>query len=215
MRRTAKRVFDILLSAFLLAAAAPVLAAVGIGIRVAMGRPVFFTQQRIGLGNRAFRLWKFRTMTQATDAAGNPLPDGQRLTRFGSFLRRWSLDELPQLVNVLNGTMSIVGPRPLLVRYLPRYSPVELRRHNVKPGITGLAQINGRNALSWEERFRHDVDYADNWSLMLDARIILRTFLLVLGGSGSGARAVELTEEFMGTGADPSATGVATRKKAE
>jgi len=215
MRRTVKRAFDVLLSALVLIVASPLFVAVSLGIWATMGRPVFFTQQRVGRTNRTFRLLKFRTMTQASDRSGALLPDRQRLTAFGSFLRRWSLDELPQLVNVLEGSMSIVGPRPLLVQYLPRYSPTQLRRHDVKPGITGLAQVNGRNALSWEERFRHDVDYADNWSLALDARIIFRTFLLVFSGSGSGARAGDLTEEFMGTAGDRSDTGVSRKPKTE
>lgn len=208
MRRSAKRVIDVLASATLLVALFPIFVAVAVGVRRTMGRPVLFTQRRIGLGNRAFRLWKFRTMTEECDASGQLLPDVQRLTRFGVFLRRWSLDELPQLVNVLNGSMSLVGPRPLLVHYLPRYSPTQLRRHNVKPGITGLAQINGRNALRWEDRLRFDVAYSDNWSLALDARIILQTLLLVISGSGSGARAVDLTMEFKGTGDEPSATAI-------
>jgi sugar transferase EpsL len=215
MRRTVKRAFDVILSATVLIMASPLFIALALAVWASIGRPVIFTQQRVGLANNTFRLLKFRTMTQASDKSGVLLPDRQRLTSVGSFLRRWSLDELPQLLNVLGGSMSIVGPRPLLVRYLPRYSPAQLRRHDVKPGITGLAQVNGRNALSWEERFRYDVDYVDHWSLALDARIIFQTLLLIVRGSGSGARAADLAEEFMGTVGEGSATGVAREGKKE
>ncbi|QRK09324.1 sugar transferase [Archangium violaceum] len=163
---------------------APVMAATALAIRATMGGPVLFRQVRPGRGGRTFQLVKFRTMLDAKDADGNPLPDEQRLTRVGRFLRATSLDELPQLWNVLRGDMSLVGPRPLLVEYLPRYSAEQARRHDVLPGITGWAQVNGRNALGWEERFRLDVWYVDNWSLALDAKILAMTLLRVVQRQG-------------------------------
>ena len=149
-----------------------------------LGCPPFFRQQRPGLNGKPFILIKFRTMTDARDAQGNLLPDYKRLTRFGRFLRSSSLDELPQLFNVLKGEMSLVGPRPLLMRYLDRYTPEQARRHEVKPGITGLAQVNGRNAITWEEKFRLDVWYVDNMTLRLDLKIIAKTIGIVLREEG-------------------------------
>ncbi len=148
------------------------------------GLPVLFRQERIGKDDLPFRLVKFRTMREAADTLGTPLPDDQRLTRFGEFLRRLSLDELPELWNVLKGDMSLVGPRPLPVRYLPRYRAIERRRHEVKPGMTGWAQINGRNAIEWDDRLALDVWYVDNRSWWLDTRILLRTIKLVVRGDG-------------------------------
>ncbi|WP_051256182.1 sugar transferase [Cystobacter fuscus] len=179
-----KRCIDRLLAAVGLVCLAPVMAITALAIRVSMGGPVLFRQVRPGRGGRTFQLVKFRTMLDAYDADGEPLPDAQRLTRVGKFLRATSLDELPQLWNVLRGDMSLVGPRPLLVEYLPRYSSEQARRHDVLPGITGWAQVNGRNSLEWEERFRLDVWYVDHWSLALDTRILAMTLLRVVQRQG-------------------------------
>ncbi|MEO8692711.1 MAG: sugar transferase [Acidimicrobiales bacterium] len=187
-RRTAsqlmKRAFDVVVAATALAALAPVLGVVALAVCLRHGRPVLFVQERPGLDGIPFRLYKFRTMRNACDSEGRPLPDEQRLTRLGRVLRATSLDELPELVNVLRGEMSIVGPRPLLPDYLEHYTPRQARRHEVLPGITGLAQVNGRNASTWEERLTTDVWYVDNWSLGLDLRIMMRTVPRVFAGSG-------------------------------
>jgi lipopolysaccharide/colanic/teichoic acid biosynthesis glycosyltransferase len=179
-----KRCIDRLAAAVGLLCLAPVMAATALAIRATMGGPVLFRQVRPGRRGKTFQLVKFRTMLEARDADGHPLPDEQRLTRVGSFLRATSLDELPQLWNVLRGDMSLVGPRPLLVEYLPRYSTEQARRHDVLPGITGWAQVNGRNTLDWEERFRLDVWYVDHWCLALDARILALTLLRVVQRQG-------------------------------
>ena len=179
-----KRLFDLLLSfGLLVVLALPLLLLWGL-VRSKLGSPVLFRQIRPGLDGRPFMMVKFRTMTDERDAGGELLPDAQRLTAFGRFLRATSLDELPELWNVLSGEMSLVGPRPLLMEYLPLYSPEQARRHEVRPGITGWAQVNGRNALSWEERFKLDVWYVDHRSLWLDLRILLRTAKTVLTGAG-------------------------------
>jgi lipopolysaccharide/colanic/teichoic acid biosynthesis glycosyltransferase len=167
-----KRVVDILVSAGLLLALAPLLVMVALAVWVAMGRPILFVQTRPGLNGRPFQMVKFRTMAVVTDERGTPLPDTQRLTAFGRFLRSTSLDELPELWNVLTGDMSLVGPRPLLMEYLPLYSMEQARRHDVRPGITGWAQVNGRNSVGWEERFALDVLYVDNQSIWLDLKIL-------------------------------------------
>lgn len=193
-----KRLFDILFSLSVLLALSPVLVGVAGVILVTMGRPVFFRQRRPGLNGEIFEMIKFRTMTDARDASGNPLPDGARITAVGRFLRRTSLDEFPEFLNVLRGEMSVVGPRPLLVRYLPRYSAEQLRRHLVKPGVTGWAQVNGRNALSWGEKFRLDVWYVDNRSFALDLRIVAMTALRVLRRDGISAAGEATMPEFMG-----------------
>lgn len=193
-----KRLFDILFSLSVLLAFSPVLVGVAGVILVTMGRPVFFRQRRPGLNGEIFEMIKFRTMTDARDASGNPLPDGARITAVGRFLRRTSLDEFPEFLNVLRGEMSVVGPRPLLVRYLPRYSAEQLRRHLVKPGVTGWAQVNGRNALSWGEKFRLDVWYVDNRSFALDLRIVAMTALRVLRRDGISAAGEATMPEFMG-----------------
>jgi len=173
--RWGKRGLDLLvllvMSPFLL----PVVIVVALVLRLQMGRPVFFCQLRPGYKGKPFTLLKFRTMDSARDEQGRLLPDEERLTKLGSLLRRYSVDELPQLWNVLKGEMSLVGPRPLLMQYLERYTPEQARRHERKPGVTGWAQVNGRNALSWEEKFRLDVWYVDHWSLALDARILAMT----------------------------------------
>jgi len=163
------------------------------------GRPILFRQVRPGYQGQPFTLYKFRTMTDARDAAGRLLSDEQRLTRFGRFLRATSLDELPELFNVLRGEMSLVGPRPLLMQYLERYTPEQARRHEVYPGITGWAQVNGRNALTWEDKFRLDVWYVDHWSLALDVKILLITLWKVLRREGISQPGHVTAEEFMGT----------------
>jgi lipopolysaccharide/colanic/teichoic acid biosynthesis glycosyltransferase len=194
-----KRAIDILVSGLALLLLWPVILITAGLVRVSMGSPVLFCQQRPGLGGRPFTLVKFRTMRDATDPAGRPLPDAQRLTRVGRLLRRTSLDELPQLWNVLKGDMSLVGPRPLLMEYLPRYNDRQRRRHDVRPGITGWAQVNGRNALSWEEKFEHDVWYVEHRSLGLDVKIVLMTLGQVFAGRGVSAGGHATMPEFMGT----------------
>jgi lipopolysaccharide/colanic/teichoic acid biosynthesis glycosyltransferase len=170
-----KRVFDIIVAISSLLILLPVLAVVAVAIYVKMGRPIMFSQIRPGIHGAPFKMFKFRTMLQSTDKTGALLSDEMRLTRFGKFLRSTSLDELPELWNVLKGDMSLVGPRPLLMEYLPLYSAEQARRHEVKPGITGWAQVNGRNALSWDEKFVLDVWYVDNQSIKLDFGILLKT----------------------------------------
>ena len=178
---------------------APGLAALALAIRIWMGSPVLFRQVRIGRGGRAFRIAKFRTMRDARDNAGNLLADEERLTALGRFIRRGSLDELPQLWNVLSGNMSLVGPRPLLPEYLPRYSAFQRRRHEVKPGITGWAQVNGRNALGWEQKFELDVWYVDHWSVWLDIKILWMTVVKVVCGEGISQAGHATMPEFMGS----------------
>jgi sugar transferase EpsL len=177
----------------------PVLVVVAIAIYVQIGTPIMFCQLRPGKGDRLFAFYKFRTMTSACDAKGRLLPDSDRMTPIGEFLRRTSLDELPQLWNVVRGDMSIVGPRPLLVQYLNRYNPEQSQRHAVKPGITGLAQVRGRNSLSWEKRFEHDVWYIQNWSLWLDCQILVETVLKVVKREGISQEGYATCEEFIGT----------------
>jgi sugar transferase EpsL len=162
----------------------PLVLAVSLSVRLSMGRPVLFRQRRPGRDGKPFTLLKFRTMSECYDKHGNLLPDSERLTRLGRFIRGISLDELPQLWNVLRGDISLVGPRPLLMEYLPRYSPEQARRHDVLPGITGWAQINGRNALTWDEKFALDLWYVDNWSLKLDALILIKTLGKVVKREG-------------------------------
>ncbi len=179
-----KRIFDIILSLVILIILSPFLLVVSILILIIMGSPIFFTQERPGKNGNIFRIIKFRTMLNDKDSQGNLLPDEQRMTKFGTWLRNLSLDELPELFNVLKGDMSIVGPRPLLIQYLPLYSDHQARRHDVLPGITGWAQINGRNSISWDEKFNYDVWYVDNKSIFLDIKIILKTIFKVLDRSG-------------------------------
>lgn len=179
-----KRALDIVGSALALIVLAPVIALVAVLVRLKLGTPVLFRQLRPGLNEVPFEIYKFRTMIDRTGPDGKPLPDGERLTRFGRFLRASSLDELPELVNVLKGDMSLVGPRPLLMRYLDRYPQHVRRRHAVKPGVTGLAQVEGRNALSWDEKFALDLDYVDNHNTWMDLRILARTVGSVLNRSG-------------------------------
>ena len=194
----AKRLLDVCLAGIAVVAASPILAIVAHAIGVTMGRPILFRQRRPGLHGKPCKMLKFRTMTSATGADGALLPDAERLTRLGRFLRSTSLDELPELFNVLRGDMSLVGPRPLRMKYLDRYTPEQMRRHEVKPGITGWAQINGRNAISWEEKFRLDVWYVDNRSLWLDLWILVRTIAQVLSRRGISAEAHATMPEFLG-----------------
>lgn len=184
MRYRIKRCMDILLSTFLLIIFSPIMLLIAILVYINLGSPVIFKQLRPGLHGKPFYIYKFRTMKDLRDENGNLLPDEQRLTRFGAFLRSTSLDELPELINVLKGDMSLVGPRPLLMEYLPFYTEREKLRHSVKPGITGWAQINGRNLLSWNERLEMDVWYVENWSILLDIKILFLTVIAVLNKKG-------------------------------
>jgi len=193
-----KRLFDITFSAFGLLFFGPVVAFLAWQIRRKLGSPVIFRQVRPGLNGTPFEMIKFRTMRDAYDSNGLPLPDSQRMTPFGSFLRSSSLDELPELWNVLKGDMSLVGPRPLLVEYLPLYSSEQYRRHEVRPGITGWAQVNGRNALSWEEKFKLDVWYVDNQSFWLDCKILFLTVKKVLVRDGISADGEATMTKFTG-----------------
>jgi lipopolysaccharide/colanic/teichoic acid biosynthesis glycosyltransferase len=194
-----KRCFDVMAAGAGLVCLSPVLAATALFVRATMGSPVLFRQSRPGKKGRLFTVLKFRTMLEATDARGHALPDEARLTWAGRLLRSTSLDELPQLWNVLRGDMSLVGPRPLLVEYLPRYSEEQARRHDVLPGITGWAQINGRNALSWEERFRLDVWYVDHWSPALDLKVLALTVLRVAQRQGISFASEATMNKFMGS----------------
>lgn len=193
-----KLIMDRLSAAIALLFFSPLLLIVVIAIYIRMGYPMIFAQPRPGKDGRIFTFYKFRTMTDERDPTGNLLPDAQRLTALGQFLRKTSLDELPQLWNVLKGDMSFVGPRPLRVEYLDRYTPEQLRRHEVKPGITGWVQVNGRNTLSWEEKFKLDVWYIDHWSLGLDLKILFLTVLKVLQQQGISQQGYATMEEFKG-----------------
>jgi lipopolysaccharide/colanic/teichoic acid biosynthesis glycosyltransferase len=199
LQRSLKWIADRGVAAIALAILSPVLLAVAIAIYIRMGNPVLFAQPRPGKNGRIFTFYKFRTMTSDRDCEGNLLPDEQRLTAFGQFLRQTSLDELPQLWNVLKGDMSIVGPRPLMVEYLTRYSPEQARRHDVKPGITGWAQINGRNTITWEEKFKLDVWYVEHWNLWVDWQILLQTVGKVLQKEGISQANHVTVEDFMGS----------------
>jgi lipopolysaccharide/colanic/teichoic acid biosynthesis glycosyltransferase len=198
--RVGKRACDAMGALILAILLAPVMAAIAVLVRARLGSPAIFCQRRPGLDGREFTLYKFRTMTMERDRAGKLLPDHQRLTRFGKWLRSTSLDELPELFNVLNGTMSLVGPRPLLCKYLSLYSSEQARRHEVRPGLTGVAQVLGRNALSWHKKFRLDVWYVDNMSWLLDLSILVRTIACVVRRVGISARDHATVEEFTGNG---------------
>jgi lipopolysaccharide/colanic/teichoic acid biosynthesis glycosyltransferase len=193
-----KRTLDVCVAALALAILAPVLAAIALAVRLRLGSPVLFRQERPGLGARPFTMVKFRTMLDGLDKDGVPLPDERRLTSFGRALRSTSLDELPELWNVLKGDMSLVGPRPLLMEYLPLYTPEQARRHEVRPGITGWAQVNGRNALSWEEKFRLDTWYVDNHGILLDIRILWLTLVNVMRRDGISAAGEATMSRFTG-----------------
>lgn len=198
VRRVGKRLFDVIASAVFLIVLSPLMLVIAALVWANAGSPVIFKQVRPGLHGRPFTLYKFRTMTDARDENGRLLPDEQRLTKFGRFLRSTSLDELPELFNVLKGDMSLVGPRPLLMEYLPLYTPEQARRHEVRPGITGWAQVNGRNAISWEEKFKYDVWYVDNWSLWLDLKILFMTIVAVLRRNGISAEGHATMPVFRG-----------------
>ena len=193
-----KRTFDVIVSALGLILLSPLLLVLALLVRINLGAPVFSRQERPGLHEKIFTLYKFRSMKNAADSRGNLLPDEARLSGFGKILRASSLDELPELFNELKGEMSLVGPRPLLVKYLELYSPEQHRRHEVRPGITGWAQVNGRNALAWEERFRLDVWYVDHWTPMLDLKILLMTVKKVFIHEGISAENQVTMEEFKG-----------------
>jgi len=193
-----KRLFDIVVSALLLILLLPIIALVFILIRVNMGSPVLFHQIRPGLNGHPFVVYKFRTMSEQGDAAANALPDVVRLTSLGRFLRKTSLDEIPQLLNVFNGDMSLVGPRPLLMEYLPLYSPQQAKRHLVRPGITGWAQVHGRNTISWQDKFSLDIWYVENASFMLDIKILCMTVLKVLRRDGINATDADTMKKFTG-----------------
>lgn len=194
-----KRLFDLALAIPAIILLSPVFILVALLVRIKLGSPVFFRQCRPGLGGEPFTLFKFRTMNDARDAQGILLPDAERLTRFGQFLRSSSLDELPELINVLKRDMSLVGPRPLLMKYLELYTPEQFRRHDVLPGITGWAQINGRNALSWEQKFEMDIFYVEHRSFRLDVRIIALTFLKIIRREGISQPGHATAEEFTGS----------------
>jgi sugar transferase EpsL len=197
-RTLGKRLLDLILTIPLMLLLAPVFVLVTTLVTLKLGTPALFCQQRPGLGGKPFTIHKFRTMTAARDSRGTLLPDDQRLTRFGGFLRSTSLDELPELFNVLKGDMSLVGPRPLLMQYLNRYTPEQMRRHEVKPGITGWAQVNGRNAITWEQKFALDVWYVDHVSLWLDVKIIAQTLWKAFTREGITHPGQATMEEFMG-----------------
>lgn len=194
----AKRIFDIFFSLGWLIVFSPLLVVVAILVRMKLGSPVLFLHERPGKDGKPFRIVKFRSMTDARDAEGKLLPDNERLTAFGKFLRASTLDEFPEMWNVLIGEMSVVGPRPLMMSYLPRYNATQRRRMEVRPGVTGWAQINGRNAISWEQKFALDVWYVDNQSLWLDLKIIYRTFFKVFARSGINHSAEQPMPEFLG-----------------
>ena len=197
-KRFVKRCLDFLLSLAALIILSPVLLLVAILVRCKLGSPILFKQKRPGLHEKIFCMYKFRTMTDAKDADGNLLPDEMRLTKFGKLLRSTSLDELPELFNILKGDMAIVGPRPLLVQYLPRYNERQHHRHDVRPGFTGLAQVNGRNSISWQEKFEWDVRYVEKVSFLMDLRIIAKTVKVVLKRDGISSETSVTMEEFRG-----------------
>ena len=199
LRLVAKKTFDKVAALGVLIGTAPILGVAAVAVRATMGGPVLFTQPRSGLGGKTFHIYKLRTMTNERDARGELLRDEVRLTALGKFLRRASIDELPQLINVVRGDMSLVGPRPLLAQYLPLYNAEQQRRHDVLPGITGWAQINGRNALTWEEKFDLDIWYVDHWTLALDARILVSTILAVAGRRGISAPGSATMPNFRGS----------------
>ena len=197
-RKFFKRVFDFILSLMAILLLSPIILILIIAGIINMGGNPFFTQERPGKDGKIFKLVKFKSMNNRRDENGELLSDELRLTAYGKFIRNTSLDELPELINILKGDMAIVGPRPLLVKYLTRYNKTQARRHEVRPGLTGLAQVNGRNAISWEKKFKYDVEYVDNVSLFLDIKIILKTVLKVLVRDGISSETSATMEEFMG-----------------
>ena len=198
MQQRIKRGLEFIIALIGVILASPILLIVAILVRIKLGSPIFFRQARVGLNGEIFEMVKFRTMKDAYDAEGNLLPDEERLTAFGIFLRKSSLDELPELWNVLKGDMSLVGPRPLLVEYLPLYSEEQMKRHNVRPGITGYAQVNGRNNISWTKKFELDVYYVENFSLWLDIKILFQTVAKVLGQADINQEGNATVERFNG-----------------
>ena len=198
-RKYGKRIFDLCLTIPAFVVLSPVMGVTAVLVAVKLGRPVLFTQKRPGYQEKIFRMYKFRSMTDERDKDGNLLPDEVRLTPFGEKLRSTSLDELPELLNILKGDMSLVGPRPLLVQYLPLYNKRQHRRHDVRPGITGLAQINGRNSISWEEKFEYDVQYVENLSFKGDIKILFDTVFKALKKEGINSENSATMEDFMGT----------------
>lgn len=194
-----KRTFDLVASCSGLLLFSPILLLLMLLVRINLGAPVFFKHQRPGRGGKSFTLYKFRSMTNRTGVDGRLLPDSERLTPFGQFLRSSSLDELPELINVIKGDMSLVGPRPLLMEYLGRYSPEQARRHEVRPGVTGWAQVNGRNALSWDKKFELDVWYVDNYSFWLDLKILWMTLIKVVRREGISAEGYATAPFFVGS----------------
>ena len=198
MQQRIKRGLEFIIALIGVILASPILLIIAILVRIKLGSPIFFRQARVGLNGEIFEMVKFRTMKDAYDAEGNLLPDEERLTAFGSFLRKSSLDELPELWNVLKGNMSLVGPRPLLVEYLPLYSEEQMKRHNVRPGITGYAQVNGRNNISWTKKFELDVYYVENFSLWLDIKILFQTVAKVLGQADINQEGNATVERFNG-----------------
>lgn len=198
-RKYGKRIFDLCLTIPAFVVLSPVMGVTAVLVAVKLGRPVLFTQKRPGYQEKIFRMYKFRSMTDERDKDGNLLPDEVRLTPFGEKLRSTSLDELPELLNILKGDMSLVGPRPLLVQYLPLYNKRQHRRHDVRPGITGLAQINGRNSISWEEKYEYDVQYVENLSFKGDIKILFDTVFKVLKKEGINSENSATMEDFMGT----------------
>ena len=194
-----KRMLDFILSLIALIVLSPLMIIIGILVRIKLGKPVIFKQKRPGKNEKIFTLYKFRTMTDEKDEQGNLLADEKRLTKFGKFLRSTSLDELPELWNILKGEMAIVGPRPLLVEYLPLYNEEQKHRHDIKPGLTGLAQISGRNAIQWEEKFKEDIEYVNNITFIQDTKIILKTFIKVFKKDGINQEGNATMKKFEGT----------------
>ena len=199
-RKFFKRFLDIIISLLFILCFWWLYIVIAILVRVKLGSPVLFKQDRPGLNEKIFKMYKFRTMTDRKDKDGNLLPDAERLTKFGKFLRSTSLDEIPEFFNVLKGEMSLTGPRPLLVRYLERYTKEQLRRHEVKPGISGWAQVNGRNAISWEDKFKYDIEYVDKLNFLLDLKIIFLTIKKVFKTEGISQKGNATMEEFEGSG---------------
>ncbi|EJT6496137.1 sugar transferase [Clostridium perfringens] len=193
-----KRIFDIIASLGGLIVFSPIIIVVAILVRVNLGSPILFTQDRVGKNDKIFKMMKFRTMKDGIDKDGKLLPDSERLTNFGKILRSTSLDELPELINILKGDMSLIGPRPLLIEYLPLYSEEQKRRHNVLPGLTVWAQVNGRNSISWGEKFKLDVYYVNNWSLGLDLKIFFLTFYKLFNREGINQDGESTVEDFNG-----------------
>lgn len=198
-RRYFKRALDVVISLLTIIILSPLMLIVALLVRINLGSPVIFKQKRPGLNEKIFTLYKFRTMTDERDEKGELLPNHLRLTKFGKILRSTSLDELPELINILRGDMSLVGPRPLLIEYLPFYNEKQRQRHSVRPGLTGLAQVNGRNSISWEEKFEYDIKYVENISFLLDLKIILKTFLKVLKREGINSSQTVTMQKFKGT----------------